>query len=1829
MATTVIGKLELDVSAVLANLRKIVEESIRTGADTAKAFASATASLAKSFTDAAGGAKTAIDTQRNALAALTVAGKAGSDEYVRLVRETKAVVDEQKKLDAALKDVDRTIGNIAKTGPQLGGLFQFNQITSAVQQVTGAFNTFLGPYKEFDKQLKNIGTLGVKNFEEFRSAAIELAAGVPDTVATVTAGIYDAISAGAIQVVNGQADVAGGLKFVEQAAKLAVAGITDTQSAVKSLASVTNAYSASGLDAARASDVLFSTVNAGVTTIPELNASLSNVIGVAAAAKVPFEQVGAAIATLTKQGVPTAQATTQIRAAISELLKPGKELAVVMQQAGVTTESLANEGLQETFRKLGAAMSEAGVSAATTFSRIESIQFALATTGDNAVKAAADLKAIQDGAGSTQKAFEIANTGIGVIVQGVLNQIEAVAFKAFGAIGDGAVIALDAANRIAPLVSTFAGLGSLIPDGAFTKTAELAKSTFGSVRSFALSAFTTVAADGTRAFAGFSGTLSNLAGGIRNVATSILRTLVPSFASSAAAAATASASTAATAAATTATGVAAGATGSAFAAMWASVIAPALPVIAAIAAVGAAVYLLYENVEPVREAIDSVIEVAKELAVGLFETWKSIGGVLLEVGRIVLDYLIAPFQVAYEIISGVFSTVFDVINDAFGNAGAAAEEGGSGIADAFGSVIDVIDGVGRYIAGLRATFNEWKDVAIQAVRSAVEYIRPAIQSVVAAFIFVYNAVRQVATFLGGVYLSIVKTAGGVIIDVLVAAFRTLYSVVVSVAEFVGGALTSAFNAVVGAFQGVATALRDILLPVFSAIRSALSDALDALIDFVQGIPGVRAVISGVSTAVNVLSQGFRRAGDAITFVKGLIGGLSEALSVVGDAAAKFFQGIKNVSLTEIEAALSGIPGKVKDAFSAGFNTAVDNAKVEEIAGKLNEALQKSGAEAFSTIQKAITELSKQQASLSEADLDKQKKSIFDQIESVRKLGTISKEQAEQLVAALTAIQSATADTAQDLGAIARAQAEALIAESDELTNAQIKARIAVVRKALDSARAVGQLEQAEYKKLSDDIAALLKRTANAAAQEADKLAKSQEEFRKLERGAATQAIDEELERQRQALEDQRQDALAAARQKAADARVEQERLNAVLLNINADYDRRLEKLFDDANKKRLGEERKQAEERLKIELDGYKAAIDAIAATNESAINRRTELQLQALAAQQELELESAAGNVANSLAILIKFEQQRRTIVAASDLAIRRARAEAIEDDAERELALARITAEEKLRKELQQAGADRAARINAIDEYNRSLRQVETASQARLESSFGVVASKFRDVATELAGAFRDLRIDIDTAGAERAREDIAAITEEQRRLSEEQRSGARTFQEVTAAQAELNRRRADALTRLRDAQGDLLSSFARAAAAAFARITDIFRTEQEKQTQALAQADERRRSLMESQARFREQMALAQAARDAALAAGDQDRVQESQALVDELQQNIDDAAKGIADAADAQSSALSRMFAVTLATAGSAFAEMALQGENVGKAFLKSAFDVLQSMIPIWSAQILGGSLATPQSILSGGAAGIAQWAALTALISSAVAAAKASLGFEKGGYTGDGGVKQVAGVVHGKEFVSTAATTAKHRGLLEHIHKGGNPADFVLKTVSAAEVLKHLPMTQVMDSLPRLSAAAALELVPLQDILKTTEAQRAIDSITTERARALIEASRSEMPLPPQGYSVALHSRLQEAATAHAQHRAARMDAIVRKTEASRNEAAQESVVEELKLIHQRLNAMQKMHDEHYKTLAHWRDADEWKDKRQRSGGSQSGPRRHDAPEKTHRKSIGR
>lgn len=212
-------------------------------------------------------------------------------------------------------------------------------------------------------------------------------------------GLYTAPSAG----VDVTKDMGGAMDFMTSATKLSVSGFTDVDTAVSATAKVLNAYNM-GLDETdRVHKVLMQTQNKGITTVDELGSVLSQVTPTAAAFKVSFETVSAALATMTAQGTSTAQATTQLNQLIAELGKEGTQA-----QKGLSAATKGTEYAGMSFKQ----MMEAGVplnevldimaeyaennekNLLDMFSSIEAGKAALAVAGDNSAKFNENLRAM-------------------------------------------------------------------------------------------------------------------------------------------------------------------------------------------------------------------------------------------------------------------------------------------------------------------------------------------------------------------------------------------------------------------------------------------------------------------------------------------------------------------------------------------------------------------------------------------------------------------------------------------------------------------------------------------------------------------------------------------------------------------------------------------------------------------------------------------------------------------------------------------------------------------------------------------------------------------------------------------------------------------------------------------------------------------------------------------------------------------------------------------------------------------------------------------------------------------------------------------------------------------------------------------------------------------------------------------------------------------------------------------------------------------------------------------------------------------------------------------
>ena len=152
-----------------------------------------------------------------------------------------------------------------------------------------------------------------------------------------------------------------------------------------------------------------------------------------------------------------------------------------------------------------------------------------------------------------------------------------------------------------------------------------------------------------------------------------------------------------------------------------------------------------------------------------------------------------------------------------------------------------------------------------------------------------------------------------------------------------------------------------------------------------------------------------------------------------------------------------------------------------------------------------------------------------------------------------------------------------------------------------------------------------------------------------------------------------------------------------------------------------------------------------------------------------------------------------------------------------------------------------------------------------------------------------------------------------------------------------------------------------------------------------------------------------------------------------------------------------------------SAGAAFAALVAGGENAGEALKKVVGQTVSALLDLYTPSILAlfSSIIPPPF---GQIAGLAAVQGLKALLQSALN------GFEEGGYTGNAGTSQVAGVVHGQEFVMTADVTRKNRALLEHLHSGKSVESFpALQKMLADNQISTIPVTELQLMRGELSA----------------------------------------------------------------------------------------------------------------------------------------------------------
>ena len=201
------------------------------------------------------------------------------------------------------KEVSKTNTLLKKAGTAMLAFASIGMITKALRDII-ALNM------EFEKTLTNVMTLLDKTsrakFGDFLSAgALNTMAKFGLQVNDVNKALFDTISAG-IKAGNS-------IKFLQEAAKLAVGGVTTLSIAVDGMTSIMNAYGLAIEEANKVSSAFFTAQKFGKTTVAELAQNVGMLAPTAKMAGISFQEMLAALALLTKQGISTDMATTSLR----------------------------------------------------------------------------------------------------------------------------------------------------------------------------------------------------------------------------------------------------------------------------------------------------------------------------------------------------------------------------------------------------------------------------------------------------------------------------------------------------------------------------------------------------------------------------------------------------------------------------------------------------------------------------------------------------------------------------------------------------------------------------------------------------------------------------------------------------------------------------------------------------------------------------------------------------------------------------------------------------------------------------------------------------------------------------------------------------------------------------------------------------------------------------------------------------------------------------------------------------------------------------------------------------------------------------------------------------------------------------------------------------------------------------------------------------------------------------------------------------------------------------------------------------------------------------
>ena len=202
---------------------------------------------------------------------------------------------------------------------------------------------------------------------------------------------------------------ADAMAVLEASSKASAIGLGEVKTVADAVTSAVNAYGKENLSAESATDVLTAAVREGKLEADSLAQSMGKVLPVSSQLGVGFEEVGAALAAMSRTGTDAAMATTSLRGILSALLNPSSQAEEELHNFNLSAqglrEQLKEEGLLSVLKTLTERFGDNQEAAGKVFGNVRALTGVLDLMGNNVGTTEQIFARMSDTTGTLNTAF--------------------------------------------------------------------------------------------------------------------------------------------------------------------------------------------------------------------------------------------------------------------------------------------------------------------------------------------------------------------------------------------------------------------------------------------------------------------------------------------------------------------------------------------------------------------------------------------------------------------------------------------------------------------------------------------------------------------------------------------------------------------------------------------------------------------------------------------------------------------------------------------------------------------------------------------------------------------------------------------------------------------------------------------------------------------------------------------------------------------------------------------------------------------------------------------------------------------------------------------------------------------------------------------------------------------------------------------------------------------------------------------------------------------------------------------------------------------------------